>query len=97
MILITRLTSDSIALNTNPEVLHRYQPCRTVLVPADKYPSPECLRAGLYQDSIQVNMASFASVLFFQERLSISSHSTLPIEGCTPISLHRLLNSTLVY
>jgi hypothetical protein len=37
----------------------------------DKYPSPECLRVGLYHDSIQVNMASLASVLFFQERLSM--------------------------
>ena len=43
----------------------------------DKYPSPECLRVGLYHDSIQVNMANLASVLFFQERLSINSHSRL--------------------
>lgn len=41
----------------------------------DKYPSPECLRVGLYHDSIQVNMVSLASVLFFQEYLSINSHS----------------------
>jgi hypothetical protein len=58
-------------------------------------------------------MAKRASAFVFHERLSMSSHSkvakklsaialsyaspTVPIDGLTPISSHRLPNATLVY
>lgn len=43
----------------------------------DQYPMPECKQCGLYQDSIQANTAKRASVLVFQLRRLMNSHSRL--------------------
>jgi hypothetical protein len=66
----------------------------------DICPRPECRRRGLYQVSIQVNVAKRSSVFVFQLRRAISSHSklakklsvialsyvspTVPMDGRTP-------------
>src|SRR6267143_1736778 len=79
----------------------------------ERKPRAECSRAGLYQPSMKLKQAIFASACDAKRRRSSNSHSrvakklshialssaspTDPIDGRTPASLQRLPNASEVY